>query len=174
VNRVARTSSQMCCFHSGLRRSSRLPPRRAHSFGQNTRSCPRSYRTGDSKPLRRVFLEMILAGKNFCALSRTNKGCSRSTKTFACRTIQIARNARFRSRWRSGHESDRGADAPSRAGFGASPKHASRKKFAIAGRDRQHARRVRSPEFATARENTRVYRCNEMIVQTHLSSILSA
>ena len=63
---------------------------------------PRSYRTGDSKPLRRVFLEMIPAGKNFCARSRTNKGCSRSTKIFACRTIPIAHNARSRSRWRSG------------------------------------------------------------------------
>ena len=78
--------------------SSRLPPRRAHSFGQNTRSCRRSYRTGDSKPLRRVFLEMIPAGKNFCARSRTNKGCSRFTKTFACRTIPIAHNARSRSK----------------------------------------------------------------------------
>src|SRR5438093_1013666 len=94
----------MCCFHSGRRTSSRLPPRRAHSFGQNTRSCPRSYRTGDSKPLPRVFLEVILAGKNFCALSRTNKGCSRSTKTFACRTIPIARSVRSRSRWPSGRD----------------------------------------------------------------------
>ena len=42
------------------------------------------------------------AGKNFCARSRTNKGCSRSTKTFACRTIPIAHNARSRNKWRSG------------------------------------------------------------------------
>jgi hypothetical protein len=48
--------------------------------------------------------QLWTAGKNFCELSRTNKGCSRSTKTFACRTIPIAHNARSRSRWASGCE----------------------------------------------------------------------
>ena len=78
--------------------------RRAHCFGQNMRSCRRNYQTADSKPLRRVSLEMILAGNNFCELSRTSKVCFRSTKTFACRTIPIARNARFRNRWRNGSD----------------------------------------------------------------------
>jgi hypothetical protein len=49
-------------------------------------------------------MEVIPAEKNFCALSRTNKVCSRSTKTFACRTIPIARNARFPNRWQSGRD----------------------------------------------------------------------
>ena len=48
------------------------------------------------------------------------------------------------------------------------------KKFAIAGRDRQHARRVRSPESATAQEDARPYRLNESIVQTDFRSIVSA
>ncbi len=48
-----------------------------------------------------------------------------------------------------------GAHAPSRAGLGASPKRtflgrSEEKKFALAGRPRQHARRVRSPEICAA------------------------
>src|SRR5262249_10967132 len=103
-NPVSQTSWQMCCFHFGRRTSSRLPPRRVHSFGQNTHSCRRSYRTGDWKPPLRVFLEVILGGRNFCVLLGTNKGSYRSTKTFACRTIPIAHNAHFPNRWQSGCE----------------------------------------------------------------------
>src|SRR5262249_27722726 len=47
---------------------------------------------------------------------RTSRDCYRSTKTFACRTIPIARNAHSRNRWRSG--SDRFGSCRLRQGYG--------------------------------------------------------
>ena len=43
----------------------RLPRRRAHPFGRNTKSCRHSCRIDGSKQLPHVFSEMIRAGKNF-------------------------------------------------------------------------------------------------------------
>src|SRR5207302_2032154 len=91
-------------FPFGMWRLRILRLRSGQVFGPNTRNCRHVWAIADSKPRLRDFSVTIHAGANSPEQSRISRRSCRSTKIFVCRTIPIARIARFQNKWRNGDE----------------------------------------------------------------------